>query len=154
MTALPSKKNNKKADTAFWLCTVDKNEWGVLFGKGNQQWLLTWKVGSYCCLPLNIFCGGGGVLRSDNIAQQIIPSSVYTYIASPRFIWMFWSNTLFIMLIVTNIQKLCFGKQKKTRKGVPKLQGPILCCMSVIDKKLAYIFCKDNCIDLPHGQEF
>ena len=27
-------------------------------------------------------------------------------------------------------------------------------CMSAVDKKSAYIFCKDNCIGLPHGHEF
>ena len=41
----------------------------------------------------------------------------------------------------------------ETRKGVPKLQGPALGCMSAIDKNSASIFCKDNCIGRPHGQE-
>ena len=40
-----------------------------------------------------------------------------------------------------------------TRKGNPELLGPALDCMSAIDKKSAYIFCKYNCIDLPHGQD-
>ena len=40
-----------------------------------------------------------------------------------------------------------------TRKGVPKLRGAALGCMSAIDKKSAYIFCKDNCIGLTRGQE-
>ena len=40
-----------------------------------------------------------------------------------------------------------------TRKGVPDLRGPALGCMSAIDKTSAYIFCKDNCIGPPHGQE-
>ena len=36
-------------------------------------------------------------------------------------------------------------------KGVPELRGPALGCMSAIDENATYIFCKDNCIDLPHG---
>ena len=41
----------------------------------------------------------------------------------------------------------------KTRKEDPELWGPALGCMSAIDKKSAYIFYKDSCIGLPHGQE-
>ena len=57
---------------------------------------------------------------------------------------------LFIFLIITTYS---FDIKKATRKGVPELRGPALSCMSAIDNNSANIFCKDNCISLPHGPE-
>ena len=46
-------------------------------------------------------------------------------------------------------------KLKKVRTGDPKLRGPALFCLSVIDKKNRLIFSKHNSvhIGLPHGPQ-
>ena len=41
----------------------------------------------------------------------------------------------------------------QTRTGVSELRDLGLFGLSAIDKQLALIFCKHNCIGLPHGPE-
>ena len=68
-------------------------------------------------------------------------------ISTELFILYFYLYHFLLQSTLVNIAQL-------TREGVPELQGPASGCMSAIDRKSAYIFCKENCIGLHHGQEY